>query len=369
MHYPRQFLTCLLLILCLPQAALAQNSEPTVADIIARDARFTLLQHMLELADPAISAYLSNPEAQMTFFAPTNEALEAVFGETRAQQEVYADTYPYRVNEIMRFHIVPAAMDFTSVTYPACKPLGSTLINTQHYIRMVDGIINVDQVPLPTEILSGRNGFVYPIDTLLPKLNVVPTAGDHTPDEQKRPKPLDPHFGDIYPDAPLAADRLSSADMRHVLEEDGRFGLFLRLLDTAPQYQNLLESNGLYTLFIPTDAALQAYFDHAEIDVGTLPQDEAEKLIAQRIAPGYITPDYIELAALWGGPLELCTLHWLEAVFASGEINRDIEIISNDFDEGTGLTANGGAVSESLLYARNVVIYVTEEFHPAPGRG
>ena len=369
MHHLRQLIACLLLVLCLPQAALAQNAAPTVAEIIAGDDRFTVLERMLDLADPEISAYLSHPEAQVTFFAPTNAAMEAMFGETHAQQQVYADTYPYRVNEIIRFHIIPAAVDFTLVTYPACRGIGTTLINTQQYIQMDDGIISFNQVPLPAEMLSGRNGLVYPIDTVLPKLNVVPSSGDHTPDEQKRPKPYSPHFGDLYPDAPLAPDMMTSTDVQSVLEGDGRFRLFLHLLDAAPQYQHLFESGGIYTLFIPTDQALEAYFEETGIAVDAFMPGDANKLIAQRTAPGYITPDYIELAAMWGGPLKLCTTYWHESVMASGEIYRDMEIIVINYDEDTGLTANGGAVSESLLYARNAVIYVTEEFHPASGRG
>lgn len=366
--YRWQIIVCLFLALCLPGTAQMQNESPTIAEIITGDVRFTVLQHMIELADPAISAYLSDPASQLTLFAPTNEAMEDVFGKTLAEQQAYADQYPYRVNEIIRLHIVPAALNFEFVRYPSCQILGTALINTQQYIQM-DDVININQVPLPAEMLSGRNGFVYPIDTVLPKMNVIPSAGDHTPDEQKRPKTLDPHFGDLYLDAPLAADALSAADIRSVLEEDGRFTLFLRLLDAAPQHQILFESDGMYTLFIPTDTALQTYFGEVGSNAEILPQDAVDKLIAQRIAPGYMTPDYIELGTMWGGTLELCTVHWLEDVMASGETIRDMETIEVDFDEYTGLTANGGALSEAVLYARNAIIYVTEEFRPAPGRG
>jgi len=143
----------------------------------------------------------------------------------------------------------------------------------------------------------------------------------------------------------------------------------LRLLDATPQYQALFMSDGIYTLFIPTDTALQAYFEGAGIDREALSQDEADKLIASRIVPGYMTPEYIKLDTMWGGPIDFCTMHWLEWIMASGETNRDMEVIEVNFDKDTGLTANGGLVSESLLYARNAVIYVTEEFHPAAGRG
>lgn len=366
MVYPRQLIACLLLILCLLNAA-AQNERPTVAELIAEDTRFTVLQRMLELADPTILAYLSDPTAQLTFFAPTNEAMEAIFGETLAQQE-YAEVYPDRVNEIIRLHIIPAATDFSFVTYPNCRIVGTMLINTHQYIWVSDGILNVNQQPLPTELVPARNGYIYPIANTLPKLNVVASAGDHTPDDEKRSKPLDPHFGDMYPDAPTAAGRLSAENLLSVLEEDGRFTMFLRLLAATP-YQALLESDGLYTVFIPTDTAFLTYFEEVGIDTEALPVDEADKLIAQRIVPGYMTPDYIKLDTMWNGPLELCTVHWLEDVMANGEPLRDMEVIEVDFDENVGLTANGGAHSSSPLYARNGVIYVTEVFAPAPSRG
>ena len=367
--YRQQLIVCLLFILCLSHLGHAQDETPTIAEIIAGDDRFTVLQRMIDMADPAIAEYLNDPDAELTFFAPTNEAMEAVFGKTLAVQQAYADAYPYRVNEIIRLHIIPAAMDFTSVIYPVCRVIGTALINTQQYLWMDDGVLNFNQTPLLAEMMSGSNGFIYPIDRVLPILNVVASSGDHTPDDQKRPKPLAPHFGDIYPDAPLATEALATADIRTVLQEDGRFTIFLRLLDAAPYHHVLFESGGIYTLFVPTDTALQKYFEEAGIDAETLQQSEAEGLIAQRIAPGYMTPDYIELFTGWNETLELCTVHWLENVMASGETIRDMEVIEVDFDENIGLTANGGALSGSLLYARNAVIYVTEEFYPSPGRG
>jgi uncharacterized surface protein with fasciclin (FAS1) repeats len=367
MHH-RQLIVCLFFILCLSATTAAQELNPSIGEIVATDERFTVLRDMLNMADPAINDYLTNPAAELTFFAPTNAAMETVFGETKAEQQVYADTYPYRVNEILRSHIVPMGIEFENIRFAYCNMLGTAQINAPIVVYMDDGAVTLAHEQLPDSAIAASNGLVYPIDKVLPQLYIDARSGDHTPDELKRPKPLSPHYVDVYPDAPFSSDALSTSDLRSVLEGDGRFGLFLSLMDAAPQYEALLASGGLYTIFVPTDAALESYADEIGLDLNTLPSVDAQKMIAQHVAPGYITPDYVAFYTYWSDSLNLCTLeHPAETI--QGDVMAYLEAIKIDFDDDAALTANGGTVSTDPLFARNIVIYVTEVFRPRPGRG
>lgn len=52
--------------------------EPTIADVVAGDENFSTLFAAVSAASPEILETLSNPEAQLTVFAPTNAAFEAL---------------------------------------------------------------------------------------------------------------------------------------------------------------------------------------------------------------------------------------------------------------------------------------------------
>lgn len=65
-----------------------------------------------------------------------------------------------------------------------------------------------------------------------------------------------------------------------VLQDEGRFGLFLQCADKT-LYAASLKGNGLWTAFAPNDAAFSAYLSaNGYASVEDVPQAEAEKLVA-----------------------------------------------------------------------------------------
>ena len=114
----RRLLTVMMLLALFVVAAvptLAQEDSNTIADIVvasasAEEAEFTTLLTAVQAADPAVLELLSNPEAQLTVFAPTDAAFAALaeaLGE-EAFNAVLED--PALLTAILQYHVVPGAI-------------------------------------------------------------------------------------------------------------------------------------------------------------------------------------------------------------------------------------------------------------------
>ena len=95
-------------LLLMGGAFVAAQDTPTIADIVVASAtgdapEFTLLLAAVQAADPAVLETLANPEAELTVFAPTDAAFQALGEETLnavlADQEL--------LTAILLFHAAP----------------------------------------------------------------------------------------------------------------------------------------------------------------------------------------------------------------------------------------------------------------------
>jgi uncharacterized surface protein with fasciclin (FAS1) repeats len=81
---------------------------------------------------------------------------------------------------------------------------------------------------------------------------------------------------DMYYEKPAWAGK----SIYEVLQEEGRFGLYLQCVDKT-LYANSFKSNGLWTAFAPNDAAFDAYLKaNGYASVADISQADAEKLVA-----------------------------------------------------------------------------------------
>ncbi|MCA9913868.1 MAG: fasciclin domain-containing protein, partial [Anaerolineae bacterium] len=91
----------------------AQDETPTIAEIVVSSAEadapeFTVLLAAVQAADPAILEALSDPEAELTVFTPTDAAFAALaeaLGE-EAFNEILTEEGTPRLNEILLYHAV-----------------------------------------------------------------------------------------------------------------------------------------------------------------------------------------------------------------------------------------------------------------------
>jgi uncharacterized surface protein with fasciclin (FAS1) repeats len=108
------FAALLVLVLLVVAPVFGQDEEaPTIAEIVvssaeAEEPEFSTLLAAVQAADPSILEALSNPEAELTVFAPTDAAFAALaeaLGE-EAFNEILTEEGTPRLNEILLYHVV-----------------------------------------------------------------------------------------------------------------------------------------------------------------------------------------------------------------------------------------------------------------------
>lgn len=118
----KRILVLLFAVLLVAVPVFAQDEEATIADIVvasaeAEEAEFTTLLAAVSAADPNILEALSNPEAELTVFAPTDAAFAALaeaLGE-EAFTEILTEEDTPRLNEILMYHVVAGAVGSADV--------------------------------------------------------------------------------------------------------------------------------------------------------------------------------------------------------------------------------------------------------------
>ncbi len=206
-------LAVLSLLISLP--VLADGHDATIADIVVSSANsdspeFTTLLAAVSAADPAILEALSDVDAQLTVFAPTDAAfaaLSAALGEAAFQEILSEDGSP-RLNEILLYHVLDGLLgsadviaalsaadadDMGQVSAPVVTLSGQTFD--------IAGAMGEDGLDLSTGIgigdaklmldmldIEASNGVIHVIDAVLvPELRpiaeiVVELAGAEAPE-------------------------------------------------------------------------------------------------------------------------------------------------------------------------------------------
>ena len=146
--------------------------DPTIAEIVvelasADPAEFTILLAAVQAADPAVLEALSDPNQELTVFAPTDEAfgnaLEAL-GLTAEELLASED-----LTNILLYHVAPGV--FLAADVVAAAPIdalptlleGGTLL-----VQVVDGnvVINESATVIQADVVAS-NGVIHVIDAVL----------------------------------------------------------------------------------------------------------------------------------------------------------------------------------------------------------
>ena len=164
-----------------PTFAQDDAAEPTIAEIVvasasAEEAEFTTLLAAVLAADESVLEALSDPEADLTVFAPTDAAFEAL-GEELINA-VLADTE--LLTEILLFHVLDGSVYAEDVvaTLEATDGAFSVESLQGQYIDVFadeDGVY-IDGAPLIIELvdIEAANGVIHVIDAvMLPESRTV----------------------------------------------------------------------------------------------------------------------------------------------------------------------------------------------------
>ncbi|MGB7342200.1 MAG: fasciclin domain-containing protein [Phototrophicaceae bacterium] len=263
----KRFLGLLVALLLVVVPTFAQDDEvPTIAEIViasseAETPEFTTLLAAVLAADASIVEALSNPEAELTVFAPTDAAFAALaeaLGE-EAFNEILTEEGTPRLNEILLYHVLGAVVtsgdvvaglegaeagEMGEVSFPAVTLSGQAFdvagtVDSEGAIDLEAGI-TVAEANLVLEMIDieASNGVIHVIDAV------------------------------IVPELTTIADVVVSLA---TAEEGAEFTTLLTAVQAAdPAVLELLaDPTAELTVFAPTDAAFAAVEGLADIVADT----------------------------------------------------------------------------------------------------
>lgn len=313
-------------VFAVPISAQDDEALPTIAEIITTDERYSLLFTAIQSADPVILEVLSDPEAGLTLFAPTNQAVRnlASFFETDLET-LLAD--PAIVTELLLYHVAPAPLTAAQV---AALDGGAmeTLSEARVRVNVVGGVVRLNDIvrviapfdrPAANGIVHTLSDMVFPFtvqDALEAMRGTASTAPDATPTPTTTTRPrvtfegsgmgggVDATDGlqltgmEIHADAPQSeiitvatfADRLTIAGR---VASDSRYSTLRDLLlAVAPDYIDLLNNPDVdVTLFAPTNSAFIVTLNRAGLRVDDLLAEPtiARQIIAYHLVDGALS--------------------------------------------------------------------------------
>lgn len=197
----KRILVLLFALLLVAAPVLAQEETNTIADIVVASTEadmpeFTTLLAAVSAADPGILEALSNPEAELTVFAPTDAAfatLAEALGE-EAFNEILSEEGTPRLNEILMYHVVDGivpssavveglssaeADDMGAVSFPVVTlsgqyfdvagTMGDEGLDLEAGITVGEANLVLDMIDIEAD-----NGVIHVIDAVLvPELNTI----------------------------------------------------------------------------------------------------------------------------------------------------------------------------------------------------
>ncbi len=278
----KRIVSILFAVLLLAVPTFAQDDEATIADIVvasteAETPEFTTLLTAVGAADPSILEALSDPEAELTVFAPTDAAFAALaeaLGE-EAFNEILTEEGTPRLNEILLYHVLGSTVlsgdvvaglegaeadDMMGVSFPAVTLSGQTIdvagtVGEEGSLDLEAGI-TIDDANLVLDMIDieAANGVIHVIDAVLvPELRTI---------------------ADIV---------IETASM----EEDAEFTTLLTAVQAADPsvVETLSDPTAELTVFAPVDAAFAAVEGLEDIVADT---DLLTTILLYHVYPGTV---------------------------------------------------------------------------------
>ncbi len=288
----RKFLSLLMVLSMLAVAALpafAQDSN-TIADIVIasagaeEDAQFTVLLEAV-LTSESITAALSDPEAEFTVFAPTDEAFVALLELLDiTAEELLAE--PEVVEAILLYHVVSgtvpaeAVIELDGEEVPTLLGDFATLtieITEEGGVNILDGTDLVElevaeEDTFGTVVIAdieADNGIIHVIDNVL-----IPTEemlAEHF--AMMMDDMMDEDMDDMDDmDDEMMSNTIADIVVASTEAEEAEFTVLLAAVAAADPsiLEALSDPEASLTVFAPTDAAFVALLEALEMDAETL---------------------------------------------------------------------------------------------------
>lgn len=318
------------------------QDEPTIADIVVSSTtsetpEFTVLLAAVQAADPAVLELLSNSEAAVTVFAPTDAAFAAAFEALGVTAEdVLADTEA--LTEILLYHVVPAALTAEAVVALDGAVVGTTLYETALAVSVVDGSVKINEnATVVTPDVFAINGVVHVIDAVL-----LPPAEDEAMAEEG------------MEEMPMDSVNLVETVIAAAGGDPAEFTVLLAAVQAADAAVDgaliqMLSEEGPYTVFAPTDAAFAAALEALGLTAEELlaNTDLLLEVLSYHVVPGHFAAETVVAVA---GMSE-------EGVLVATALPGTTVTVMLD---GESVKVNDATVIQTDIHAANGIIHVID---------
>jgi transforming growth factor-beta-induced protein len=260
----------------------AQDEPGTIADIVvasttAETPEFTVLLAAVQAADPVFLETLSNPDAGVTVFAPTDAAFTAALEALGLTAEELLGNSAL-LNTVLAYHVVPGVFDAASVVSLDGALLGTILPETALAISLDGESVKVNDATVVAADVTASNGVVHVIDTVLVPANVNDIVASMTEMMEMTPDPM--------MTAPVS---IAETVVAATSAETPEFTTLLAAVQAAdPAVLTTLSGAGQYTVFAPTDAAFAAAFESMGVTAADVLADSANlsNILLYHVIPG-----------------------------------------------------------------------------------
>lgn len=329
----RKLLIVLFAVLMVAVFPAAAQDEPTtsIAEIVvasteAETPEFTVLLAAVQAADPVFLEVLSNPDVQVTVFAPTDAAFVALLealGTTA--EDLLADTD--LLNAVLAYHVVPAAFDAETVIGLDGAYVGTALPGYALSVSLDGDSVKVDDATVVSADVLATNGIVHVIDSVLvPQMDTAEEEmGEEAAEEE------------MTEESTIADIVVASAG-----GEAPEFTVLLAAVQAAdPSVLSILSGDLAYTVFAPTDAAFVALLEALATDAETLLADTdlLNGVLAYHVLPGLFTAaDFGRYAEMLeeDAALNFATVSG-ETVTIGGGLVNESNLVSTDISASNGI--------------------------------
>lgn len=269
----------------------------------------------IALSDTGLSERLRS-EGPYTLFAPTNDAFGELPDAMMNDQEALFQVMLYL---IVDQHVTEQALTQDSTLSPM---LGNEAPLT---ISSSNGLIRVNDAAIVGAPISAQNGLIYTLDKVLVPPTITLLA--------------------LQEKAPLANAVLPN--LLQLAEAEGNLSTFLDGLRAAGLI-GMLEQEGAYTLFVPTDRAFEQLVEVAPGQLLKLLDEDPAPFLKYHIVPGYLAARSIQ------DGLNLQTLAQAPIRFTAQGVGEGLKVLVG---EGSDVAM---AMIQRELPARNGVIHLID---------
>jgi transforming growth factor-beta-induced protein len=282
----------------------AQDEPGTIADIVvastsAETPEFTVLLAAVQAADPAILELLSNPDANLTVFAPTDAAFTAALEALGVTAEDLLGNTEL-LNQVLAYHVVPGAFNAEAVVALDGALLGTALPEQALAISLDGESVKVNESTVVTPDVAASNGIVHVIDAVL-----LPAA------EEAMADPMATEEAMMEEEMAEPAGNIAEIVIASTSAETPEFTVLLAAVQAAdPAVLETLTGSGPYTVFAPTDAAFAAALEALGVTAEELLANTEllTQVLSYHVVPGYFSAETVVAAAGMEGGVNVATL-------------------------------------------------------------